>query len=99
MKNFFLVHITLPDVFTRRFYELIPKHRAHINALLEQQIVLSYSLDIERKHVWTVISADSEQEVMDLLSDFPIITEVRVHIHELAFYDTAQKALPDLIMN
>jgi len=99
MSDTFLVHITLPDVFSKKFYDTIPKQREHINDLLEKQLVLSYSLDMERKNLWIFIKADSESEVMDLLSGFPIIKQVRVSIHELAFYDAAHKALPDLIMN
>lgn len=99
MKDIFLVHILLPEVFTQKFYNLIPKQREHINNLLEKQIVVSYSLDMERKNVWVFVSANSENEVMDLLSAFPIIKDVKVTIHELAFHDAAHKALPDLIMN
>ena len=99
MKDVFLVHIILPDVFTQKFYEMIPKQREHINGLLEKQTVISYSLDMERKNVWVFVSATDENEVMDLLSAFPIIKEVKVTIHELAFHDASHKALPDLIMN
>jgi len=99
MKDVFLVHITLPDVFTQKFYDIIPKQKEHVNDLLEKQIILSYSLDMERKNVWVFISAANETEVMDLLSAFPIIKDVKVTIHELAFYDASHKALPDLIMN
>jgi type VI protein secretion system component Hcp len=99
MKDAFLVHITLPDVFTQKFYSLIPEQKDHINSLLEKQIVLSYSMDMERKNVWIYIQAYNEQEVMELLSAFPIIREVKVTVHELAFHSTANKAMPDLIMN
>ncbi|MCE3258655.1 MAG: hypothetical protein K0S12_296, partial [Bacteroidetes bacterium] len=86
MKDVYLVHITLPDVFTPAFYRLIPAQRTLINKLLEKRTILSYSLDMERKNVWAYIEAVSEQEVMDILSTFPIIKEVRVNIHELAFF-------------
>lgn len=99
MKDVFLVHITLPDVFSQNFYDLIQKQKNHISVLLEKQIIVSYSLDMERKNVWVFISAENEREVMDLLGDFPIIREVKVSIHELAFYDASHKALPDLILN
>jgi hypothetical protein len=99
MKDVYLVHITLPDVFTQRFYDLIPKQRDLINQLLEKRIVLSYSLDMERKNVWAFIEADTETEVMDILSTFPIIKDVKIIIHELAFHDASHRALPDLIMN
>ena len=99
MKDVFLVHITLPDVFSQNFYDLIQKQKNHISVLLEKQIIVSYSLDMERKNVWVFISAENEREVMDLLGDFPIIREVKVSIHELAFYDASHKALPNLILN
>lgn len=70
-----------------------------MNDLLEKQIVLSYSLDMERKNVWIFMQAYTEEELMDLISAFPVIKEVKVAIHELAFYNSAQKSLPDLIMN
>jgi len=47
MYNYFLVHITLPDVFNESFYRLIPEQRMVINHLMEERIVKSYSLDME----------------------------------------------------
>jgi hypothetical protein len=99
MKDVFLVHITLPDFFSKKMYDLIPKQRELINDLLDKRVVLSYSLDMERKNLWVYIDAISEQEVMDILSTFPIIKEVKVNIHELAFFDRAPLSLPDLILN
>ncbi len=94
-----MVHIILPDVFTTGFYDLIPNHRERINYLLEKRILLSYSLDMERKNIWAFVSAESEKKVRDLLKTIPIIHKVKVHIHELAFHDAAPVSLPDLIMN
>jgi hypothetical protein len=71
MKDVFLVHITLPDIFTPKFWELVPKQTKRIN----------------------------EKAVMDILSTFPIIKEVKTNIHELAFYDAAPLGMPDIIMN
>jgi hypothetical protein len=99
MKNTYLVHITLPEIFSTKFMALIPKQRSLINQLLEKNVIRSYSLDMERHNVWAFIDAKSEQEVMDILSSFPIIKEVSIHIHELAFYDSAPVGLPELIMN
>lgn len=99
MKEVFLVHISLPEVFTPTFYKLIPKHRLLINELLEKRTILSYALDMERRNVWLYIEAVSEQQVMDVLSTFPIISHVKINIHELAFFDRAPVGLPDLIMN
>ena len=45
MKDVFLVHITLPDIFTPKFWELVPKQTKRINDLLEKRVILNYSLD------------------------------------------------------
>ena len=97
--NSFLVQIVLPDEFSAHFYGLIPKQRQVINNLLSQRVVLSYSLDMERKNVWVFINAKNEHQVMDILSTFPIIKHVKISIHELAFHHTIKESLPDLIMN
>ena len=66
---------------------------------MDKNIIRSYSLDMERHNVWAFIDAKTEQEVMDIISAFPIIKDVKANIHELAFYDAAPHGLPELIMN
>ncbi|MCW3078563.1 MAG: hypothetical protein JWO32_3172 [Bacteroidetes bacterium] len=99
MKDVYLVHITLPDFFTKPYYALVPAQRDVINALLKKRVIRGYSQDMDRKNIWCFIEAISEQEVMDILSTFPIISHVKVNITELAFFDTTPAILPDLIMN
>lgn len=36
MKDVYLVHITLPEIFTPKFYSLIPAHRLIINDLMDK---------------------------------------------------------------
>jgi hypothetical protein len=97
--NVFQVHIKLPEFFTRRFTLLIPQQRKRINQLMKERVILNYALDMERMNLWVTIQAKDQQSVMDILSTFPIIKDVKVDIHELAFFDSAPLGLPDLIMN
>ena len=99
MTNVFMVHIILPDVFTAAFYRLLPGQRETINELMEKRIVLSYSLDMERKNMWIYIEAENETALMDILAEFPVIKHIKVEIHELAYHDAAPASLPDLILN
>ena len=99
MKSTFLVHLVLPEFFTTKFIASLPKQRKLINELMEKKVIRSYSLDMGRQYVWAFIDASSEEEVMEVLKQFPIIQEVRIRVHELAFYDTAPHGLPELIMN
>lgn len=91
----FQVHIKLPEFFTRRFAALIPQQRE----LVKKRTILNYALDMDRKNLWVTVQANSQLEVMDILSTFPIIKEVKVEIYELAFFDSGPVGLPDLIMN
>ena len=95
----FQVHITLPDVFTRRFASLIPQQRERVNQLLQERVILNYALDIDRSHLWVTMQAKDHQTIMDVLATFPIIKDVKVEIFELAFFDSAPMGLPELIMN
>lgn len=95
----FQVHIKLPEIFTRRFAALIPEQRERVNQLLEQRVILNYALDMERSNLWVTIQAKDQETVMDILSTFPIIKDVKVEIFELAFFDSAPMGLPELIMN
>lgn len=97
--NTFQVHITLPDVFTRRFAALIPQQRERVNQLLEERTILNYALDMERSQLWVTMQAKDQETVMDILATFPIIKDVKVDIFELAFFDSAPMGLPELIMN
>jgi hypothetical protein len=95
----FQIHITLPEIFTPRFAALIPQQRERVNQLLEDRIILNYALDMDRSQLWVTIQAKNQEAVMDILSTFPIIKEVKVDIFELAFFDSAPIGLPELIMN
>jgi hypothetical protein len=99
MKSTFLAHLILPEFFPTKFMALIPKQRARVNQLMDQGVIKSYSLDMARRNVWAFIEANDEEEVMEYLQSFPIIKEVKIRIHELAFYDSAPVGLPELIMN
>lgn len=97
--NSFQIHITLPDVFSRRFAALIPQQRERVNQLMEERVILNYALDMERSQIWVTMQAKDQEAIMDILATFPIIKDVKVNIFELAFFDTAPMGLPELNMN
>lgn len=99
MKEVFLVHISLPDTFTKELYDLIPRQKELLNTLLERRVVLNYSLDMERKNMWVFFEVENRGELGQILSQFPSLNNIRVNIHEMAFYDAAPLPMPDPIMN
>jgi hypothetical protein len=99
MNSVYLLHITLPESFTEEFYELINKQRELIAVLMDRRTVLSYSLDMERKNMWCVMEVNEQKELGEIIKTFPIINDVQLDVHELAYHDAAPIALPDLILN
>lgn len=94
-----MVDITLPGVITEEFISLIPKQRATVNRLMEEKVVLAYSLSLDRSKLWAVIRAETESEVFDTLSEFPLIGWMRFDVYELAFNDNAFSKLSYLSWN
>jgi len=95
----FMVHILLPELFTQEIYGILNSQRERVRQLLDDQILMSYSMDMERRQVWAFIRGNSKLEVYELLKSFPIFKSVKVTIHELAFHDIAPVHMPDLILN
>lgn len=97
--NIFLVDLVLPDILDLNFIALIPKQREHVNKLMGKGILHSYSLAMDRTHVWTIIHAESDEEVENILATFPLIDFVKVRVYPLAFHDNKQPALPAFSLN
>jgi hypothetical protein len=94
MKKTFMVQIELPDEPGLEFFRLIPEQRDAINKMMEEGVVLSYSLSHERTMLWVVMAAESEFDVLDRLGDFPMIKFMKPTVTELLFHNTATLIMP-----
>ncbi len=99
MKDVYMVHLSLPEHFNSEMWDVIPAQRVMVNDLMERRLILSYSLDMDRRNLWIFMEAADVIEVNNLIKKFPIIKFVKIRIHELAFYDAAPVGLPELILN
>lgn len=99
MKDVFMVHLTLPEHFNSEMWDVIPSQRTLVNDLMENRVILNYSLDMERRNLWIFLEAKDITEVNAIIKQFPIIKFVTIRIHELAFHDSAPVGLPELILN
>ena len=79
----YMVDINLPDTFDPEFAELIPHQRAFTYKMMEKGTIINYSLSMDRKKLWVIISAESIREVKKVMSSFPIINYIRFTIHDL----------------
>lgn len=89
MQNAYMVECELQGAFSEEFRLLVPRQDYLINQLMKSGIVHNYSLSMNRSKLWVVISAESEFEVLDILSNMPLIEFMIPHVTPLMFFNTA----------
>jgi muconolactone delta-isomerase len=97
--SYFMVEILLPEEMDDSFFNLIPRHRAVVNKLIEQGTISSYSINQERSRGWIMFKADQESAVKSYLREFPIYHLIKCKIHPLFIADGEIFRLPKLHLN
>ena len=95
----YMVIFTLPQPLTEEFIARIPQQRQAVNKLLHEGKILNYALSLETSKLWTVFSAHSEAELMELISMLPLTRYMEVKISELTFFNAAQAFAPTFSVN
>lgn len=95
----FMIDVTLPEMLSEEFIALIPKQRAQVNRMFREGRLSSYGLALDRSKIWATILAESEEDVIYLLSTFPLRKFMEVKIHRLAFYENAGASVAHISMN
>lgn len=95
----YLIDIDLPEEPDDEYISLIPEQRAQINQLMQDGIVTSYSLSMDRSKLWATVVAENEKAVGRILTTFPLIIYMVYSIHKLAFHNTAQYSMPPISLN
>ena len=98
MKQF-MVNVRLPDDFTEEFISLIPKQRAMVNSLMRKGIIISYTLSLDRTLLWIVMETESEINVIEVLSEFPLIRFMKPDIREILFHNSMYVNVPKVSLN
>ncbi|MEM6377925.1 MAG: muconolactone Delta-isomerase family protein [Bacteroidota bacterium] len=94
MKRSYMIEFELPDTLTEEFLALIPRQRYAVNELLVEGTIRSYALALDRSTIWAVIEAESEFEVLEIISQLPLSDYMHPHVSELFFHNT-----PEIIHN
>ncbi|TNE55028.1 MAG: hypothetical protein EP344_13645 [Bacteroidetes bacterium] len=84
-----MVEFVLPQPLSEAFISCIPEQRQAVNKLLHEGKILNYSLSLETSKLWVIFSANSEVELMELISSLPLTHYMKVHISELTFFHSA----------
>ena len=96
----FMVTMQCPRVLTETFIGLIPQQRAKVVELMARGSLTSYSLSHDRATLWATMAASSEDEVRDLLNQFPLTAFMdSVVIQPLMFHNSLNWSLPQFSLN
>lgn len=98
MKEFMII-VTLPEVFSPRFMSLISDQRLTVAELMQEGVILTYALAGDRSKLWITMAADSEAEVLQHISRFPLARYMKSEIIELMFQHSASFVLPEPSLN
>ena len=93
-----MVEFTLAEM-DEAFMARIPSQRAKVNEMMEQGRILSYSLSADRAKLWCIVNGDSELEVLETISEFPLINYMTPDVSELMFNNVVSLRVPMFSLN
>lgn len=94
-----MIDIGLPEILSEEFVSLIPSQRAHINRLMAEGRIVSYSLSSDRSRLWVMVLAESEAEAKNIVSTFPLRRFMNVSVHPLMFHNQSNSFAPKFSLN
>lgn len=95
----YMVDFKLPSILSEEFMDLVPFQRMAVNKLFEEGKIVSYALSLENSRLWGIFVANSELQVMDILSDLPLTPFMKVEISLLTFYNDTKTQVPKFSLN
>ncbi|MBL0103721.1 MAG: hypothetical protein IPP51_08160 [Bacteroidetes bacterium] len=95
----YMVTVTLPEVFSPRFVSLIPEQRAMVHEMMDEGVILNYSLSHNRTTLWITMIAKTEADVLHQISRFPLARYMKSEITELMFHHVAEFVMPEPSLN
>jgi muconolactone delta-isomerase len=95
---FFLVESDISPL-NEGMARVIPKQRAYVDELFQRGVIHMYAVDEDLNKWWCTIEAESESEVLLVLSEMPIIEWLTPRVHGLMFYNSADQMIPPISLN
>ena len=94
----FLFTFYLPEQLNDDFWACIPAHRRHINRLMDEEVIVTYSVNRDRSKGWIVLNAETMADACKIIERFPLRSFIRYEAEELFIFDSMIGA-PRLILN
>lgn len=96
----FVVTLRLPDVFDEAFMALIPRHRAFIDRLIEDDIIEAYAISTDRTRGWVTMNGHNAEAVRAVVEQFPLFRFLLgIEVDELFVFDSKASRFPAISLN
>lgn len=95
----FMVDINLRDAQSYDFMRLVPGQRTLVNDLMFEGKITSYCLSVDRSKLWITMVGKDEEEIMEVLARFPLISYMDCEISPLMFYNSAFRSFSHISLN
>ncbi len=94
-----MVEFELPEDFPEDFMALVPEQRMIVDELIEEGVIRSYSLSMDRTVLWVVLEAESEFEVLEVIARMPLSDFMHPYVSELMFHNGATALMHEFSLN
>ncbi|MET4106156.1 hypothetical protein [Hymenobacter sp. UYP22] len=96
----FVVTLRLPEVFDDAFMALIPRHRAFINRLIEEDVIEAYAISADRTRGWVTMNGQNAEAVRTVVEQFPLFRFLLgIEVDELFVFDSRANRFPAISLN
>ncbi len=94
-----MVDISLPEFPEEAFFALIPDQRSLVDRLLQELVIVNYTLSADRTKLWVIVRALTEEDAIGVIERFPIYDYMRFDVYDLMFHENAFRKTNFLSMN
>ena len=95
----YMIELDLPSPLTVEFFTLIPAQHYAVERLMTAGIIVSYTLSADQSKLWTIITAESEADLIQLLETLPLTRFMKSRSYPLAFHNIGAFRMPQRILN
>ena len=97
IKKQYMVEFEVPEL-TPFMLGMIPEQREAIDEMMVKGKMISYSLSMNRDKAWSLMLADNESELLQIIDELPMSSYMSFNYKELMFHNTVH-LIPAMSLN
>ena len=95
----FLIDVELPQDLTEAMISIIPEQRRKVDQLMDDGIISTYTLALDRSKLWIVLYASDSEEASEIVEALPLANYFDYEVFPLAFHNSVANLIPSISLN